>query len=605
MSKRLLRVQLLTLIVGLYANAEAAIPSFVSVPVHDVRYDVTVDSAGTTMEKLKVEMSFSVARSGAVIVALPVWAPGDYRLQWFARRVSEFTATEAGHALNWNKVGPQTWSVAVPKAGRVQVAFRYVGDSLQLNAQYTHTPNFATFEGIGFFLYPVGHGFDWPATVSVHAESSTRVLTALAPAGDRNTFRAANYHELVDAPFFVGQFDVDSLKAAIGWLHLGSYPLGSFSAEDRAKTLKLLSRLLPVDAAVFGEVPFDNYVVLQRSDPSGDNRGGLEHQNSQLVDLPEGKDWEGWHHFLYAHELFHAWNVKRLRPADLTPYRYDFIQPTPWLWVSEGITSYYANLSLVRAGVNDSAVFYGNIASDIQHLRHSPAFAVTDASLSEWIDPTNGASGDYYAKGEVIGFLLDVLVRDGSNNRRSLDDVMRQLYLSTYKNSSRGFTEEAWWGTMSKMAGGRPFGDFNRRYIVGRDELPVDAVLSLAGLTLTSPRQPEFSLRGERNGDCLRVTEVSTHSAAEQAGLHVGDCLARAGGVPIVSEYALREVKARYANTRLATIPLDIRRAGESMKLSLPVRLVESRELAIEVLSGASAKAQRIRNGILSGRVGD
>src|SRR5256714_4736740 len=211
-------IQPLALIVGMYGNAKGEMAAAASIPVNDVRYEITVDSGGTTMEKLKVEMSFSVAKSGAVVLALPAWAPGDYRLQWFARRVSDFTAREEGKTLSWNKVDPQTWRVAVPAAGRVQVAFRYVGDSSRFNAQYTHAPNFATFDGIGFFLYPVGQGFNWPATVVVHSESNARVLTALRRGGDPNTFHADSYHELVDGPFFFGQFDVDSLKAANVWL---------------------------------------------------------------------------------------------------------------------------------------------------------------------------------------------------------------------------------------------------------------------------------------------------------------------------------------------------------------------------------------------------
>src|SRR5438270_8184459 len=172
MSRGFRGIQLLALIGGLYPNAEGEIGQAVATPVHDVRYDITVDSAGGTMEKLKVEMTFSVAKQGAVILALPAWAPGDYRVQWFARRVSDFTAGEDGKALSWNKVDPQTWRVAVPAAGRVQVAFRYVGDSSQFSAEYTHTPNFATFDGIGFFLYPVGQGFNWPATVVVHTTAN-------------------------------------------------------------------------------------------------------------------------------------------------------------------------------------------------------------------------------------------------------------------------------------------------------------------------------------------------------------------------------------------------------------------------------------------------
>lgn len=590
-------LQLLALISANHLAAEPGVPT--SIPIAAVRYDVTVDSAGGAMDKLKVEMSFAVAKAGGVVLALPAWAPGDYQLKWFARRVSEFSADQNGKPLEWNKVDPQTWRVEAPAAGRVHVAFRYVGDSTDFGAQYTHARDFAMLDGVGFCLYPVGQGFDWPATIVVHADPGARFLTGLRRAADPNAWTAPTYNDLVDAPFFVGRFDVDSLRVASHWLRLGSYPAGSASAEDRAATLDVLSRILPAQAAVFGEIPFNDYVVLQRMDPSGDNRGGLEHANSQLVDLPEGKDWEGWHRFLYSHELFHAWNVKRLRPADLSPYRYDNAQPSPWLWVSEGITSYYANLSLVRAGINEPAAFYGNIASDIQQIRSAPPFAVTDASLSEWVQPLRVASGDYYAKGEIIGFLLDILVRDGSNNAHSLDDVMRELYKSTYKTSPHGFTGSDWWQTVTRLAGGRSFADFNRRYVIGREDLPVDSVLSMAGLALTRPKQPELEMSGERNGDCLRVTTVPAVGAVAASGIRVGDCIIEAAGVPVVSEYSLREAKARNADTHLASLPFTIRRGTEVLNFAVPVRLIDSDELAIRVVDGASSKARAIREGML------
>jgi predicted metalloprotease with PDZ domain len=581
-----------------YLAAETILP--ISMPITSVRYDVTVDSAGTTMDKLKVEMSFSVASAGEAVLALPAWAPGNYGLKWFARRVSEFTALQNGKSLDWNKADPQTWRIKVPRPGRVQVSFRYLGDTIDFSAQYTRSRDFATLDGVGFCLYPVGRGFDWPAMIVIHVDSGARVLTGLQTSLDHNTWSAPTYHDLVDAPFFIGNFDIDSLKSGPVWIRIGSYPRGGSSTlTSRTKTLQFFSKLLPIEAAVFGEIPFTDYVVLQRGDPRGDNRGGIEHGNSQLVDLPEGNDWEGWRHFLYAHELFHAWNVKRLRPADLRPYRYDDMQPSPWLWVSEGLTSYYANVSLVRARLNEPAALFGVIASDIQQLRAAPPFAVTDASLSEWIQPVNGASGDYYAKGEVLGLLLDILIRDGSDNRHSLDDVMRTLYGSTYKKSRRGFTDRDWWGTASHLAGGRSFEDFNRRYVLGRDELPVDSVLALAGLALTKPKQPEITMTGDRDGDCLRVTSIVIGGAVEAAGIRAGDCVIAVAGVPIYSEYSLREVRARNADSHLPSLPVRIRRGKTTIDLPLPVRLVESDELAIKVLDGASSRARAIRDGIL------
>ena len=250
----------------------------------------------------------------------------------------------------------------------------------------------------------------------------------------------------------------------------------------RDRTLGWLEKLSPAEAEVFREIPFETYTVFVRSDTLV-NDGGLEHQSSQVDEVPPSAldaDLSG----LYAHELFHAWNVKRLRPADLAPYRYDDAQPTSWLWVSEGVTEYYATLALSRSGIIDGTVAFDRIAGGIVNSSSPSAAQVSlsDASLSAWTGPLDGTDGLYYPKGALTGFLLDVLIRDASGNRRSLDDVMRELYQTTYKRG-RGFTRDDWWSAIAHNAGTRTrFVEFARRYVDGRDSLPVDSVLALAAL---------------------------------------------------------------------------------------------------------------------------
>ena len=193
-----------------------------------------------------------------------------------------------------------------------------------------------------------------------------------------------------------------------------------------------------------------------------------------------------------AHEIFHAWNVKRLRPAEMVPYDYHQAQPTPWLWVSEGITDYYADLALVRGGIIDSTQFLALTANKANTVDMTPPTALEDASLSTWIHPEDGSGYIYYPKGSLAGLLLDIQIRDASDNARSLDDVMRQLYQNTFKKG-RGFTAADFWPEVSRAAGGRPFEDFLARYVDGRESYPFDRILPLAGMrvaldTLREPR---------------------------------------------------------------------------------------------------------------------
>ncbi len=465
-------------------TAPVALPT--SAPIADVHYDVTLDSAGLARRSIGIVMTFRVAGPGPVVLALPAWTPGHYTLLWFTRRVSHFAATASGTPLAWRHIDYQTWRIDAPAGGTVSIAFDYRADTVDRAAAWTH-PDFAFFNGTNLFLYPVGRGFDWPATVTVHIPPTWRIATGMTPTADPTTFGERTYHDLVDMPFFVGRFAIDSTEVAAGhWMRLAWYPESIAVANGRlARNLAWAAKLAPVQGAVFHELPWRTYTVLYFTD-SIVNGGGLEHQNSQ-VDEIQTKQIDGtgipW---LYSHELFHSWNVKRLRPADLVPYRYDDAQPTPWLWVSEGVTDYYGPLAIERSGIADSAAFFHALARDMTSVAGAPPVAPADASLSAWVQPKDGSAGLYYPQGALLGFALDIVIRDASDNRHSLDDVMRELYETTYKKKGRGFTSADWWRAVSRAAGGISFADFNRRYVEGRDTIPWATILPLAGLTLTT-----------------------------------------------------------------------------------------------------------------------
>jgi len=469
-------------------TAPVALPT--SAPIADVHYDVTLDSAGLARRSIGVVMTFRVVGPGPVVLALPAWSPGHYTLLWFTRRVSHFAANASGTPLNWRHIDYQTWRIEAPAAAKVSVSFDYRADTVDRAVAWTHS-DFAFFNGTNLFLYPVGRGFEWPATASVRAPPGWRIATGMTPTADSSTFRERSYHDLTDMPFFVGHFAIDSTEVAPGhWMRLAWYPESTAVANGRlARNVAWLAKLAPVEIAVFHEIPWRTYTVLYLTD-SIVNAGGLEHQDSQLDEtqtkLVDGIGTPG----LYSHELFHSWNVKRLRPADLVPYRYDDAQPTGWLWVSEGVTDYYGPLAVERSGISDSTVFFATMARGMATVAAAPPVAPADASLSAWVQPKDGTAGLYYPQGALIGFALDILIRDATDNRRSLDNVLRQLYETTYKKG-RGFTPKDWWRTVSRVAGrdtagGIAFADFNRRYVEGREPLPWSTILPLIGLTVTT-----------------------------------------------------------------------------------------------------------------------
>ena len=602
--RRLAAVGFAVALVATAGRAQAPSPR-VSAAVSNVRYDLTVDSAAMESHHISVSMTFTATGTAPVLLSLPAWSPGHYVLLWFARRVSKFGAEANGRPLEWRQADYQTWEIHPREAGEVRVHFEYLADTIDRAMAWTK-PNFAFFLGTNLFLYPVGRGFDWPATVTIHTEPTWRVATGMDPAPEPDRFAAANYHDLVDMPFFVGRFDLDSTLVAGRWIRLAWYPAGSLTPVRRDRTFDWLRRFVPAEVAVFRETPFHTYTIFQVSD-SVVNGGGLEHQNSQMDEVPTDQLDATWLPGLYSHEFFHAWNVKRLRPADLVPYRYDDAQPTRWLWVSEGVTSYYGALAQVRGGITDSLGFFDDLAATAASVAGAPPTALGDASLSAWIAPTDGSGGLYYPKGAMAGFLLDVMIRDASDNRHSLDDVMRGLYETTWKRG-RGFTAAEWWAAAERNAGttDRRFREFARRYVDGRDPLPLDSILPLAGLRVEtdSIREPRLGISTALDSGEARVTDVSPTGAAAAAGIQAGDRLVSLGGVRVGDYVSFGAFRARYAGTTLTSLPAVVRRNGELRTTQFPVRLVVRTQVRVVAVPDAPAKAVRIRHGILGGTVG-
>lgn len=582
------------------AHASLAQAPRVSAPISNISYEITADSSAAGRRQLGVVMSFTVAGTVPVILALPAWSPGHYVLLWFSRRVSQFSAQSNGVPLDWRKVDFQTWEIKPRSAGRVRVSFNYLANAVDRAVAWT-APNFAFFNGTNLFLYPAGRGFNWPARVSVRTEASWRIATGMDPAPGTNNFTAGNYHDLIDMPFYVGRFAIDSTQIAGKWVRLAFYPAASLTPARRDRTFAWLQKIVPAHIAVFGEAPFRNYTIFQRSDTVV-NGGGLEHQSSQVDEVTTSQLDALYLPGLYSHEFFHAWNVKRLRPADMVPYRYDDAQPTTWLWVSEGVTDYYGALALVRGGVNDSTAFFDFIANEIASVAGAPPTAVSDASLSPWINPTDGSGGLYYPKGGLTGFLLDIMIRNASDNHTSLDNVMRRLYDATYKHG-KGFTGADWWGEVSRAAGGKSFTEFAHRYVDGREPLPVDSVLRLAGLRAQGDtiREPRLGIATSTDTSGVSITELSRTGAASAAGARAGDRLVSIGDVMISNDDSFEAFRVRYSGTTLTTLPLVVRRGTETITLQLPVRLTIRSQIRVLAIPNAPEKAVRIRTGILKG----
>jgi len=584
------------------AQQQAPAAAARSIPVSNLRYEITFDSATARRHIIAVAVNFDVRDNGAVLLSFPSWTPGSYEISNFARFVSGFSATAGGKPLDWDKLDYDTWRIEPAGARAVTVRFDCHAVTLD-NAAAWSQPDFAFVNGTNIFPYPEGRGFEFPASVTVKTQPGWLVTTGMEPAGTAATWRESNYHDLVDKPFFIGRFDVDSQQVEGRWHRLATYPAGAMAGPARSLIWDQIGKTVPKMAAVFRETPWRTYSTMMVFTREVGGGSALEHSNSHVGIYNPGFIGIPLLASITDHEIFHAWNVKRLRPADLWPYDYSRSQPTPWLWVSEGITDYYADLALVRGGVVDSAGFLGLTGQKMEQTAGEPPTALEDASLTTWIGPVDGSQYLYYPKGSLAGFMLDVLIRDASDNRRSLDDVFRELYGAAYKKG-RGFTATDWWSAVSRAAGGRPFTEFYEKYIDGREPFPWADILPRAGLRMTSDtlREPRVGVAtGQDSSGAIVVQMVQPGSVAEAAGVKVGDQLLALGDIDVTSPTFGDAFRSRFGKSEGDTLSIRVRRGADTLTLHGTVKLSERVESRLDVDPDASAKAVKVRSGIFRG----
>lgn len=572
----------------------------VSAPITDLRFEVVAGPSQVINGHLEISAHFRASGTQAVILSMPSWTPGSYSLDHFAREVSDFAVLQGNRPLRWDKLDPDTWRVYPAGAGEVTITYRVRAQTSDVSASWTGDA-IAFFNGTNVFLAVEGR-LETPAKVVVRTDAQWRVATGMTPGDSTRHYRARDFHDLVDHPMLVGRFDLDSLKVMDKWMRLATYPVGSVQGTRRAAYWDALARVTESLAAVFGEVPWTAYTVLQVATDDMPGMSALEHSESELAMVGTQYLDEPFVPSVHAHEIAHAWNVKRLRPADMVPYRYDRWQPTPWLWISEGITDYYADLALVRSGLTAESDFLATTLGKIESVEARPATALEDASLQAWLGLQDGTGDLYYDKGSLAGLALDILIRDASDNQRSLDMVMRELYDRTYK-AGRGFTHDDVWNAITRASGGRAWGDFERRYIDGREPFPWAEWLPKGGwqLVTDSTSEPRLGVLLREDPRGVMVSAIDEEGAGARAGLQMGDVITEIGGQSTRDPDFGERWRSYWGKRPGADLPLRVLRDGAPLTFTAKVELDLSVERRIEPLADASPRARRIRAGILTG----
>lgn len=570
-----------------------------------LRYRVKVDDPGTRRYQVTME---AVARGDTTLVSLPAWTPGHYTVENYARFVQRFRAEdEEGRSLRWDKLDKDTWRIETNGASRVRLTFEYLAEEVELSMSLLRD-DFGFFNGTNLFLFPAT-GYDFPAEVRFELPEGWRVATELHEKS--GVYHARDYHELVDNPTFLGHFAMDSIRVDGRWIRLAVYPERHLTEQAKEAALRGLGRIAETIHGLFGGPPYERYTTFVYLDDQGIMFvAGLEHANSQLDIMPAllfrqpRFSFRPYLYGLLAHEYYHAWNVKRIRPTGLWPYEYDREQFTPLLWVSEGITDYYAHVVLVRSELWNENEFWAEVRGWVASVEAEPAHeAVEDASLNTWIEPTFINQYYYYDKGALLGLLLDIRIRHATDNRSSLDDVMGRLYRKHYREG-RGFSTRDFMGYVAEVIGEEAARSFYRDYIDGRQPLPYRETLALAGISFQTDTIIEpflgVQVTPDRNGRMV-VRQVVPASIADGVGLRPGDELLRVGAVEVDGQEWADEFRRLYGDIIGTTINVIFKRGGDEIVRETRVGSRTRYAYLLEPAPGAPEQTVAIREGILGG----
>ena len=507
----------LTLVAGLPLTADPAPDA----PPDPARIAFTVSMPRPETHTFQVEMRCEGLRDEAVELKMPAWSPGDYVILDYAKNLGRFEARDSsGRALKWEKTAKNVWRVATGGASPFTVTYNVwaMGSSI---AESSLDERQAFLSPTSLFLHPAGR-IGTPVTVTVTPrEGWPRISTGLAPVKGRpGSFSAPDFDILYDSPILVGDqevlsFEVNGIPHTFEGRDLGKLDRVRFTADLKAM----------VNAAtnLMGDIPYERYAFIS----IGPGGGGLEHLNSQLITFDAAKmadpvEYRRTLRFI-AHEYFHHFNVKRIRPIALGPFDDDRENYTRMMWVSEGFTVYYEDLLLVRNGFTTREEYLERLGQGLSAYESSPGRrfqSPADSSFDSWFgyfdrnEHLRNTTVSPYDSGLVLALLLDFRIRHETRNRRSLDDVMRTLYRTYAKEKGRGFTDDEFRRVCEGVAG-VPLAEIFDRYVATTDEIDYERYLAYGGLEVADEAGPGGGDLGadleERNGKVV-VTRVGIGS---------------------------------------------------------------------------------------------
>ncbi len=484
-----------------------------------------------------VEMELSNFSEKEINIKMPIWAPGSYLAREFAKNVNLVKAFDGnGKALTVKKTNKNTWNIQKGNANKVVVKYEVYAFELSVRTSFLDlTHGFVS--GSGVFMYVEGYK-EKAGRVEVFPFEEFRVITtAMKVASDgvsndgATTYVFENYDHLVDCPIEIGNQEEFFFTAAGVKHKVAMYNFGNYSIEK----LKVdMAKVVEGATSVFGQNPNKDYTFIIHNVVNA--QGGLEHRNSTVLSVNrwtyEGPKYIGFLK-LVAHEYFHLWNVKRIRPVELGPFNYDEENYTSLLWVMEGFTSYYEKLILLRAGFYTEKQFIDKMWSSLNYVEGSVGARVqpvAHASFDAWIkayrhnENSRNTTMTYYSRGSVIAMMLDAKIIKHCKGKESLDGFMQKIYKKYYEQKGRGFSESEFKKEIASFAG-QNLDDFFAKYIDGTEIPDYNKEFAPLGLKVeyTGEAKPSIGLSIAESGGKVIIKGIRSNSSAEDAGLSVND----------------------------------------------------------------------------------
>ncbi len=561
-----------------------------------IGYTISMSKPWTHLLEVEMRLNWTAMPEKAEL-KMPVWTPGSYLIREYARHVESFSAKDASGAdLTWRKTNKNTWQIDA--RGKQEIVARYNVYANELTVRTSElNDEHAFISPAALLLFPKDQ-LNAPSMVKVVPFGNWKVATGLPKvANQTNVFRAENYDVLYDSPFEVSNFkeisfDVQGKPHRFVVTGEGNYDLPKIT-RDTAKIIKEAYK-------IFGDLPYDDYLFILNTRGGG----GLEHLNSTALQFNRFNFTTRYKDFLnlVAHEFFHLWNVKRIKPDALGPFDYENENYTRLLWFAEGGTAYYESVLLRRADLISAEEFTTARETQILALQNRPGrfeTSLEDASFDAWIKyyrPDENAVNNqisYYDKGELVNFLLDVEIRKASNGAKSLDDVMRYLYIE-FAKKNKNYSPEDLQKTCELMAG-KSLNDFFERYVRGTEEIDYNAVLNGIGLRF-STGEPEnksayLGANLRQDGDKLIVASTPKDTPAYEQGLNANDQIVAVDGNRASQTFLTSYLSEKKPNDR---IKLTVFRFDALREIEVTLGIRAKQDFQITAIENPSEDNRRL-----------